>query len=86
MPHIEYVRVKDAATKHEYSVVASAVDSEHMTVLDKPATFRDGRPLPPKHHKSLSGSKGRKAAPKAEPDGEVDTEGREAAAQEEVDS
>ena len=48
-----YVRVKDKATKHEYSVVASAVDPEHQDVLDKPATNCDGTPLAPKHYVAL---------------------------------
>lgn len=53
----EFVRVRDKDTKHEYSVVASAVDPEFQTVIDKPAAHSDGTPLPAKHYvdpKSLS--------------------------------
>ncbi len=39
----EFVRVRDAAGT-EYSVRAAG-DGE--TVIDKPATYPDGRPLPP---------------------------------------
>lgn len=58
----EFVRVKDKATKHEYSVVASTVDPDHQEVLEKDATNPDGTPLPPKHHISPSSlsSKARK--------------------------
>lgn len=52
-----YVRVKDKATKHEFSVPESTFDAEHMERLDKAATYPNGTPLEPKHHielKSLS--------------------------------
>lgn len=61
MARITWVRVKDRATKHEYSVVESAVNEDAHQVLDKPATTRDGRPLPPKHYKPLSNKSGPKA-------------------------
>lgn len=53
---IEYVRVKDKATKHELSIVRSAYDAdpEPYELLEKPAAQADGTPLPAKHHKSLS--------------------------------
>lgn len=57
----EYVRVKDKQTKHEYSVVASAVNEDAHQVLKRPATNPDGTPLPPKHHVSLSNQSGQKA-------------------------
>ena len=50
----EYVRVKDKDTRHEYSVVASAVDPEFHTVLKKDAANADGTPLPAKHYVDLS--------------------------------
>jgi hypothetical protein len=46
----EYVRVRDNGTKHEYSVVASAVDPAAQTVLKEDAVDEIGVPLPPKHH------------------------------------
>lgn len=54
MARIEYRRVKDKATKHEYSVVASAVDESVHEVLDKDAVGIDGLPLPAKHYVPLS--------------------------------
>lgn len=45
-----YVRVKDKATKHEYSVPESTFDAEHMELLDKPAAYLNGTPLEPKHY------------------------------------
>ena len=48
----EYVRVRDHDTKHEYTVVASAVDPEHQTVLKEAAVDEIGVPLPAKHHAS----------------------------------
>lgn len=64
MPDIEYVRVTDdVKPKREYSVVASAVDPKHHTVLKgKPATEADGTPLPPKFApESLAGPSGQSA-------------------------
>jgi hypothetical protein len=56
-----WIRVKDRTTKHEYSVVASAVNEDAHTVLDKPGADVDGTPLPPKHYKPLSNKSGPKA-------------------------
>ena len=56
----DYIRVKAKDTKHELSIVESAFDPDAYDKVDKPATSADGTPLPPKHHKSLSGQ-GRKA-------------------------
>ena len=62
-----FVRVKDKATKHEYSVVESAFDSEaHDLLRGKDAVGPDGTPLAPKHHVSLSNQSGHKAEPKKE--------------------
>lgn len=61
MARIEFRRVKDKATQHEYSVVASAVDESVHEVLDKDAVGTDGTPLPAKHYKPLSNKSGPKA-------------------------
>ena len=52
MPDVlpQYVRVRDKATNHQYSVVASTFDEEHMELLDKAAVQCDGTPLAPKHY------------------------------------
>lgn len=51
----EFVRVRDKDTKHEYSVVASAVDpAAHEVLKSKDAVHVDGTPLPMKPHVSLS--------------------------------
>lgn len=49
----EYVRVKDKATRHEYSITRDSyeADPDPYELLDKkPATQADGTPLPAKHH------------------------------------
>jgi hypothetical protein len=43
----DYVRVRDKSTGYAYSVVASAVDEEHMTVLKQDAVDHNDNPLPP---------------------------------------
>lgn len=45
----EHVRVRDALTGHEYTLVrgVAEADPDRYTVLDKPATWQ-GVPLPPK--------------------------------------
>ena len=55
MPEIEYLRVKDRDTGHEYSVVASAFNADAHERLEKPAVSCDGTPLPPKHNVPLGG-------------------------------
>ena len=46
---MEFVRVSDKRTGHQYSIVEDAVDPEHHKVLaDHAALDADGRPLPPK--------------------------------------
>lgn len=59
----QYVRVTDEVKpKREYSVVDSAVVEGVHTVLDKPAAFGDGSPIPPKYApESLSKETGQKA-------------------------
>lgn len=71
MADIEFVRVKDKGTGHEYSLVKSAYDADPgpYQLLKKPATESDGTPLPPKHNlragggplESLSNETGRPA-------------------------
>lgn len=58
----DFIRVKDKQTKHEKSIPFDA-SREGWDVLNKPATYADGTPLPDKHHvapESLS-SNGRQA-------------------------
>lgn len=45
-----YVRVKDKATQHQFSVPESTFDAEHMELLDKPAAYLNGTPLEPKYY------------------------------------
>lgn len=49
---IEFVRVKDKGTRHEYSITRDSyeADPDPYELLSKPATQADGTPLPPKHH------------------------------------
>ncbi len=49
---VEYVRVKDKTTRHEYTIARTAyeADQEPYELLEKDATQADGTPLPPKHH------------------------------------
>lgn len=48
----EFVRVRDKDTKHEYSVVDSAVDPAAHEVLKEPGAEPDGSPIPPKHYEA----------------------------------
>ena len=50
----EYLRVADELG-NEYSVVDTAFDKKHMTVLDEPAADVNGDPLPDKPAKPKSG-------------------------------
>lgn len=74
----EFIRVKDLATKHEYSIVASTFDEKAHKLLDKPATHTDGTALPPKHYLDLSeqggdsGDSGYASLKKAELQAEVE--------------
>jgi hypothetical protein len=43
----EYVRIRDKTTGYKYSIVASALDEEHMTVLKQDAVDHNENPLPP---------------------------------------
>ncbi len=51
----EYLRVRDRATKHQYSIVASAFREDAHELLDKPAAHSDGTPLPPKYYEAPAG-------------------------------
>ena len=47
-----YVRVRAIDTKHEYSLIESAVDPEAHEVIDKPALDHNGEPIEP-HYPAL---------------------------------
>lgn len=51
----KWVRVKDKMTGHEYTV-ARVNESLHEVLEDKPATSKNGRPLPPKYHVKKDGT------------------------------
>ena len=50
-----YIRVKDKATGHEFSLPEGSFDEADATVLDRPATDAGGVPLPVKHNTTKSG-------------------------------
>ena len=50
----EYVRVKDKATGHEFSMPEGTFDEEAVTVLKKDAVDPGGEPLPPKHKTTVA--------------------------------
>ncbi len=50
----EFYRVRDKATRHEYSVRPSQFNPDAHALLDKPAVTRGGEPLPPKHYVPLA--------------------------------
>lgn len=45
----EYVRVKDKATGHKFSVIKGAFDPDAQTELKQDAVGIDGNPLPPEY-------------------------------------
>ena len=49
MPFIQFVRVKDVSTGHEYDVVESAIDPDAQEVLTKYPPNLTGIPRPAKH-------------------------------------
>ena len=49
MAFIQFVRVKDVSTGHEYDVVESAVDADAHEVLTKYPSNLTGIPRPAKH-------------------------------------
>ena len=66
----EFIRVRCQSTKHEKSIPVES-SREGWDVLDKPAMYADGTPLPDKHYvapESLSSQSksGRKADEKKE--------------------
>ena len=51
----DYVRVKHADTKHQYTVSrAKAMTDPKLRIIDAPAVDVNGRPLPPKAHQTLA--------------------------------
>lgn len=50
----EFYRVRDKATRHEYSVRPSQFNPDAHTLLDKPAVTRGGDVVPPKHYVPLA--------------------------------
>lgn len=62
---IEWVRVRDKRTKHQYSVTKAKADSDkELEVLNAPAVDINGNTLPPKPHQTLSEVAAPKTAPK----------------------
>ena len=51
-PESRLVRVRDNATGHEYTL-DHTLTAKGVTVIDKPATDREGKPLPPKMRTTL---------------------------------
>ena len=49
-----YIRVKDKATGHEFSLPEGSFDEADATVLDRPATDAGGEPLPTKYRTTVS--------------------------------
>ena len=49
MPFIQFVRVRDKDTGHEYDVIVSAVDDAAHTVLKDYPSNQTGQVRPPKH-------------------------------------
>jgi len=63
MPFIEFVRVRDKDTGHEYDVVATAVDPEaHEVLKDYPPNLT-GIPRPAKHRTDKAAASAPKTAP-----------------------
>lgn len=50
----EFIRVKDKQTEHEFSIPEGQFKESAMDLLDKPATYPSGDPLPVKHKTSVS--------------------------------
>lgn len=50
----EYVRVKDKATGHEFSMPEGTFDEEAVTVLKKDAVDPGGEPLPTKYKTTVA--------------------------------
>lgn len=62
----EYVRVRDKATGHEYTIPAARFDSEAHVKTDKPALDAHGEPAPTKFRTSVAKKASAKTASKAE--------------------
>ena len=50
---MDYVRIKDERSKHEFTVTAAYADAVKAKVLDKPAVDASGNPLPPTYHRTI---------------------------------
>ena len=66
----EYVRVKDKATGHEFSLPEGAFDPDDVTVLKKDATDPGGDPLPVKYKTTVADAAGSKSGRSAATDKE----------------
>lgn len=56
----DYVRVKHADTGHHYTVSrAKAMTDPKLRIIDAPAVDVNGRPLPPKPHRTLAEAVGK---------------------------
>lgn len=63
----EYIRVRDKATGHEYTVTAARFDDASHTRLDRPALDAHGEPAAPKYRTSATKkAAAKKTASKAE--------------------
>lgn len=49
----EFVRVKNKHTGSEFTLPASVALGDDVVQIDKPATNREGKPLPAKHKTNL---------------------------------
>lgn len=74
----DFTRVKDNETGHEYSVptVRFEADPDLFTKVDKPATYPDGSPLPPKYKTTVAkkAAENRTASPVSRTPASVETD------------
>lgn len=57
----DWVRVRDKATRHEYTIRRDRLNAEAHEEVDKPAVSRGGDPLPVKHNANLRGKRATKS-------------------------
>jgi hypothetical protein len=64
----KFIRVKNKKTGSEYTIANSVALGDDVQEIAKPATNRDGKPLPAKHKTNLAASTrgGNEPTPKAE--------------------